>query len=180
MSLRNSPDLRGGGGSGGCEGNSEGDLLGSKTGVCALLGILKCRGDDGPDAELVGKSAVRNVGRLPVAKFRGLLFGGELGGSTVTAGEDFSEEVIPVDDGLRRAVPGGEGVRLDIPLAPGRSRLARFLSAAEFMSAVTFCSCVCGLGETGRDRCTFTSVVDLAMCSKCERNEETGFWMTLH
>jgi hypothetical protein len=46
-SLRDSPELRGGG-SGGCEKESEGDLRKSNNGVCGRLGILKWRGDDEP------------------------------------------------------------------------------------------------------------------------------------
>lgn len=47
-----SPDLLGGGGEGGCEGGSEGDLPGSKRGVCGLLGILKCLGEEVPEADI--------------------------------------------------------------------------------------------------------------------------------
>lgn len=49
-----SPDLRGGGGEGGREGGSDGDFPGSKIGVCGLLGILKCLGEDVPDEEVTG------------------------------------------------------------------------------------------------------------------------------
>lgn len=47
-----SPDLRGGGGDGGCDRGRDGDLAGSRLGVCGLLGILKGLGEDVPEVEL--------------------------------------------------------------------------------------------------------------------------------
>jgi len=55
-SLRNSPDLLGGGGEGGLEAESLGDLPGSRRGVPGLLGILKCLGEDPPEAADDGAS----------------------------------------------------------------------------------------------------------------------------
>lgn len=53
-----SPDLRGGGGDGGCDGVSEGDLLGSSRGVCGLLGIRKCLGEEVPEVADMGVLSV--------------------------------------------------------------------------------------------------------------------------
>jgi hypothetical protein len=49
-SRRSSPDLRGGGGEGGLDAESWGDFPGSRRGVLGLLGILKCLGEDPPEA----------------------------------------------------------------------------------------------------------------------------------
>jgi len=54
-----SPDLRGGGGEGGCVGRSIGDFLASTIGVWGRLGILKCPGEDLPEATDVGESVER-------------------------------------------------------------------------------------------------------------------------
>lgn len=62
-SLRNSPDLLGGGGSGAwgaAEGDNKGDFRCSTSGVWGLLGILKCRDNEIPELEGVfGVSAVK-------------------------------------------------------------------------------------------------------------------------
>lgn len=50
-SLLISPDLRGGGGDGGRDGESFGDLVDSTIGVCGRLGILKCLGEFVPLAD---------------------------------------------------------------------------------------------------------------------------------
>jgi len=48
-SLLSSADLLGGGGEGGCEGESLGDRRGSSVGVCGRLGILNWRGEAAGD-----------------------------------------------------------------------------------------------------------------------------------
>ena len=55
-SRRNSPDLLGGGGEGGLEAESLGDLPGSSRGVPGLLGILKCLGEEPPETADDGTS----------------------------------------------------------------------------------------------------------------------------
>lgn len=91
MSRLNSPDRRGGGGSGGCVTATEGDFRISIIGVCGLLGIRKCRGDDGAVAEGEDEGECSAASRLIVldmAWFGVSPFGGELGGSIVTAGNE--------------------------------------------------------------------------------------------
>ena len=84
--LLNSPDLLGGGGEGGLDAESLGDLPGSNRGVLGLLGILKCRGEETPEAAERGSFVERYEGTLERLKFDVRDFGGDVGGSTVTAG----------------------------------------------------------------------------------------------
>lgn len=63
LSRFSSADLLGGGGEGGCEAASLGDLLGSSIGVWGLLGILNGRGDgDGVEGVARTESGFRNAG----------------------------------------------------------------------------------------------------------------------
>ena len=55
----NSPDLLGGGGEGGLDAESFGDLPGSRRGVPGLLGILKCLGEEPPETADEGASVER-------------------------------------------------------------------------------------------------------------------------
>ena len=108
-SRRNSADLRGGGGSGGCIAGIPDVFCASNRGVLGLLGILKWREEEVPDVE-DGSSALRNVDGLARVRFRFRVFGGELGGSIVTAGEADGKAIGPVETGL--CLPGfGDGRR---------------------------------------------------------------------
>lgn len=87
-SLLNSPDLRGGGGEGGCDGVNRGDfrgsrtgVRGSKTGVWGRLGILKILGPVEGDTGLIRESVCKNPGLSPPGTSADLL-GGDCGGST--------------------------------------------------------------------------------------------------
>jgi hypothetical protein len=84
--LFSSPDLRGGGGDGGCEAVNRGDLRGSRTGVCGRLGILNGRGDPDGVVGVVTVSGFKNWGTSPWARFITLPLGGDIGGCTRTAG----------------------------------------------------------------------------------------------
>jgi hypothetical protein len=109
VSRRNSADLRGGGGSGGCTAGIPDAFRASNKGVLGLLGILKWRGEEVPDVE-DWPSALRNADGLASARFRFRVFGGELGGSIVTAGEADGKTIGPVEIGL--CLPGlGDGRR---------------------------------------------------------------------
>lgn len=105
-SLRNSPDLLGGGGSGGCEageGDSNGGFRDSTSGVWGLLGILKCLGDAAPGAETaIGVSGAKEPREPGIVKLILLGLGGDFGGSIVTAGEYWVANFGPVDTGLWR------------------------------------------------------------------------------
>lgn len=101
-SRRNSPDLRGGGGEGGRDAGSLGDLPASKRGVDGRLGILKCLGDEPPGTADNGLSTERWDGVLDNVKVAFLFFGGDCGGKIVTAGR-------AVDIGRARRALVGEG-----------------------------------------------------------------------
>jgi hypothetical protein len=107
-SLRNSADLLGGGGSGGCEaeeGDNNGGFRGSTRGVWGLLGILKCLGDETPGAEAdLGASTAKEPREPGIVRLRLFDFGGDFGGSTVTAGEYWVAKFGPVDMGLWRLI----------------------------------------------------------------------------
>lgn len=75
-----SPDLLGGGGDGGWDGGREGDLPGSRRGVCGLLGILKCLGEEDPEAADSGASVDKYEEAFARVKFRTLFLGGDCGG----------------------------------------------------------------------------------------------------
>jgi hypothetical protein len=66
-SLLSSADRRGGGGEGGCDGASRGDLAASRMGVCGvLLGILKERVGVAGEADLISESGFRKLApKLP-------------------------------------------------------------------------------------------------------------------
>lgn len=112
-SLRNSPDLLGGGGSGGCEageGDNNGGFRDSTSGVCGLLGILKCLGDATPGAEAdIGVSGAKEPREPGIVKLRLLGLGGDFGGSIVTAGEYWVANFGPVDTGLWRPTSAAAG-----------------------------------------------------------------------
>lgn len=80
-----SPDLRGGGGEGGCEGVNFGDLVESSVGVWDLLGIRKCLGEPVPEFN-VGVLVDRCIGVLERVKCDSLALGGDCGGNIVTEG----------------------------------------------------------------------------------------------
>jgi hypothetical protein len=75
-SLLISPERRGGGGEGGRDVESLGDLVESINGVCGRLGILKCRGVLVPDAGVLVSLDSRVVA-FDKVKLVGLDFGGE-------------------------------------------------------------------------------------------------------
>lgn len=84
--LGSSPDRRGGGGEGGCEGDRRGDLLrGSSTGVRGRLGDLTGFVGAAGEVGLMSESVFTKAGRSPVGRPTPRL-GGECGGSTVRAG----------------------------------------------------------------------------------------------
>ena len=86
FSRSSSPDLRGGGGDGGCELESLGDLPGSRMGVVLRLGILNgLLGTDGVVGAVLG-SGLRSVWESMVCVLDGKALGGESGGSTIKAG----------------------------------------------------------------------------------------------
>lgn len=112
-SLRNSPDLLGGGGSGGCEageGDNNGGFRDSTSGVWGLLGILKCLADATPGAEAAtGVSGAKEPREPGIVKLRLLGLGGDFGGSIVTAGEYCDANFGPVDTGLWRPASAAVG-----------------------------------------------------------------------
>lgn len=112
-SRRYSPDLRCGGGEGGKDAGSLGDLPGSKRGVDGRLGILKCLGEEPADAADRGLSVERYAGVLDNVKFMFLLFGGDCGGRIVTAGG-------AVESGRGRRTLVGEGDMLAEIVRGGR------------------------------------------------------------
>jgi hypothetical protein len=72
-----SPDLRGGGGDGGCEADSLGDFPGSNNGVCGLLGILKCFGEGACGVVGNEDSVDKYVGALDKLRLNVRAFGGD-------------------------------------------------------------------------------------------------------
>ena len=100
-----SPDLLGGGGEGGWDGESLGDLPGSKRGVFGLLGILKCFGEDVPEGADNGASVDRYEEVCERDKFETLFLGGDCGGWIVTDG-------VTPDIGRGREVRVGDGDKL--------------------------------------------------------------------
>ena len=185
-----SPDLLGGGGEGGCEGGRDGDLPGSKRGVFGLLGIRKCLGEDVPDVADNGASVDKYEEVVANDKFKTLFLGGDCGGWIVTEG-------VMVGTGQDRKLRVGEGDRLpesfaragrkpplsaaplSLPLAGWPSptvftpspRLELGLADSPFSKFLGL-----GFGEIGLGGATVLFWgFDCAICSKCERREETGF-----
>jgi hypothetical protein len=78
-SLLCSPDLRGGGGEGGWDGDSERGLPGSRMGVCGLLGILKCLGEAVLPGVATGVciSVERYADGFPSVRFKVFALGGD-------------------------------------------------------------------------------------------------------
>lgn len=107
LSRRISPDLRGGGGSGGILAGEKGGFRASTSGVSGRLGIRKWRGDDDPEEEppLSGSAERSDIGSIE-DWCRG--FGGDLGGSTVTAGGRGPAKPGPVETGRCRGLLVGE------------------------------------------------------------------------
>ena len=169
-SLLNSPDRRGGGGDGGCDGVSRGDLRRSNVGVSGRLGILKWRGDAAGDTGFTMASAFRKAGWSPVAIFSSLPLGGDWGGSTRTEG-----------GAMGRGLSGGGGPRR----FEGRGLLEEamlvsfglVLTGTAGGSLETAASCgfsSFGAGEAVRGASVGASE-GLLMFSNRARREETGF-----
>lgn len=108
-------------------------------------------------------------------RFKFKVLGGELGGSTVTVGDITSEETDPIAEGRCRLAEGAlvaktsetGGLRLGWPDAPAEERVG----------LVALNSWGFGFGEMGLGGgTTATFGVVLAICSKWERRDDTGFW----
>jgi hypothetical protein len=195
-SLRISPDLLGGGGSGGKCGGRNGDLRASICGVCGLLAILKCRGDEVPELEAVPSELGVSVARrqLGSVELRPRFFGGDLGASTLTAGgADDVPKPGPVETGLclelrvgdedSLAMPGWLGRRkfeagTSRPLEPRVSSnldVSKELRGADGDEGRMEVPCNSfGFGETALG----AAIVDCgwAICSNIPRRDDTGFW----
>jgi hypothetical protein len=161
--------------------------------VAGLLGILKCFGEDLPDEADNGVSVVRYDGVLDRVKFKGFL-GGDCGGSTVTSGGK------KADSGLGRRFLVGDGDRFAEPILGGRSppispsslslplpargpslngapscRLDPGLAVSLELLSMLF---PVGCGEIALGPSLLLGFVlptSFAICSKCERREDTGF-----
>lgn len=184
-----SPDLRGGGGDGGCDGVSEGDLLGSNRGVCGLLGIRKCLGEEAPEvAEMGVLSVERYVGPPEMFKFEGFIFGGDCGGCIVTAGggADAFTRGLRVGDGEGFAELIRNGLSETSPNSFSRPRLPGCKSTLTFRPSCLPVCCLAispaplprlfGFGATAGDVELPFAAFALAICSKCERSDDTGFY----
>jgi hypothetical protein len=186
-----SPDLLGGGGEGGCEGGRDGDLPGSKRGVFGLLGILKCLGEDDPDVADIGASVDRYEEVFVKAKFSTVVLGGDCGGWIVTEGGTADISLgrrFRVGDGDRLPEPFTRGGRkppvstfplsLPLPACPSPSTLFTLSDRLEMALAGSPFSriLILGFGEIGLGGAIVLFLgFEFAICSKCERREETGF-----
>jgi len=187
VSLLNSPDLRGGGGEGGCEGCILGDLPGSKCGVLGLLGILKFLGDALPEDADNGESAWRYDGVPGSTRFNVFALGGDCGGWIITAGgtvETGRGLIFLVGEGdiLADAVRGGFSPFSTFSLP----RAARRASPKPTSSGCTDAGLTISLEPlltpfpVGCGEISFGPggggglALRLAICSKWDRKEDTG------
>ena len=168
-------------------GLSNGDFPGSKIGVCGRLGILKCRGEDEVAGTGVWAPVERYAELFVRLKLKFFPLGGDCGGSIITEG-------AMVDMGRCRGRVGeGDGfaetfrrggcnplrsvVSCALPLAARNPSAPKAAHSSPTVTgfvgfSVTTKLCV-GFGETALGAVGFG--LEFAICSKCERREETGF-----
>jgi hypothetical protein len=156
--------------------------------VFGLLGILKCLGEDVPHVADSGASVDKYEEVLDNDKFSTLLFGGDCGGWMVTEGgmaDTDRGHKFRVGDGDRLPEPFARGglkppfstVPLSLPLTTWLSatllspRLEIGRPASPFSRPL-----VLGFGEIGLGGATVLLLgFEFAICSKCDRREDTGF-----
>jgi len=184
-SLLSSADRRGGGGDGGWEGTSLGDLRGSRIGVCGRLGILNCFECPPGEEGFMSESVCKKAGRSPTA-ISGPRFGGdgEWGGSTMSEGGC-----------MGRGLKGGAVLRfgelgpLTLPPALGACKPVRFnLSFGLVLGTVGGSRDLEGLasrifsgfgaGEIALGGGLACASPGLFMFSNLARREDTGFYVT--
>lgn len=185
-----SPDLLGGGGEGGFDGGSEWDLPGSRRGVCGLLGILKCLGEEAPEVEDNGAPADKYGVVFDTVRFNTLFLGGDCGGWIVTVGGTTDKGRVRRfragdGDGDMLPDPFAEGGRkpplyiiafsLPLPFCPSPTMLSPRLIIA-LAGSTLLIALITGLGEIGLGGAVVLLFgFEFAICSKCERREDTGF-----